>query len=128
MILYGVKRTYHGQKIIEDQSCEKCGSNAFLLTNEYAAAHIFFIPFLAVMYHPLAFCTGCKKRYSLKSFSKKYNLDLTKEDMDNIKDELYSQLSDEEKAKYKRRSAVGFTFACILFVLFFILIVASTSS
>jgi len=48
MILYGARRTYHGQKVIEEMQCEKCDSTTYVLINQYLAAHIFYIPFLAV--------------------------------------------------------------------------------
>jgi len=125
MILYGARRTYHGQKVIEEMQCEKCDSTTYVLINQYLAAHIFYIPFLAVSCNTLAICPSCKKRYTLKKFNNKYNLGLTKEDQSTIKDQLHDQLTDEEKKKYKRRSAIGYTVACIALGLFVIILVSS---
>jgi len=38
---------------------------------------------------------------------------------------LHDQLTDEEKKKYKRRSAIGYTVACIALGLFVIILVSS---
>jgi len=125
MILYGVRRTYHGQKIHNTVNCEKCGNPNFLLTNEYVAGHVFFIPFLAVAYNPAAFCTNCKKRYTIKRFNKKYNLGMEKQDIKDLKEELYNQMTDEEKKVYRRKSTIGLIFAGTLLALFLILLAFS---
>ncbi len=125
MILYGVRRTYHGQKTLDTTSCGKCGNPNFILTNEYVAGHVFFIPFLAVAYNPIAICTNCKKRYSIKKFSKKYNMGMEKGDIKNLKEELYNQMTDEQKNIYKRKSTVGLIVASVLLALFLILLGSS---
>ena len=121
MIFYGVRRAYHGQKTIETVNCEKCGNPKFLLTNEYVAAHVFFIPFLAVSYNPVACCTKCKKRYTIKKFSKKYKTGMEKQDIKDLKEELYNQMTDVEKKGYKRKNTIGLVFAGVLLAFLFLL-------
>ncbi|MEX1376295.1 MAG: hypothetical protein AB1Z23_02365 [Eubacteriales bacterium] len=107
MILYGAKNDYSGQKVIEEKQCPKCGGTTHVMTNLYTSGHVFFIPVMPVITQTLVLCTGCKKRYTLKRFSKKFEMYLTNDEMKDIKAELHGQMTEEMAKKYKRRNIAG---------------------
>ena len=114
MILYGAKNEYAGQKAIESKQCPKCGGTTYVMTNFYTSGHVFFIPVMPVISQTVVFCAGCKKRYALKRFSKKFEMYLTNDEMKDIKSELHEQMPEEQAKKYRRRNAIGSIFMWLL--------------